>query len=245
MERDDTPVGRVLTRREALAVLGMSGITLLGGAPPRGTRSTKPPTPFPSCVVRPEQTEGPYFVDEKLNRSDIRSDPATGAVKEGVPLALALAVSSLKARACAPLAGAHVDIWHCDALGVYSDVEDRLFNTVGQRLLRGYQVTDAAGVARFKTIYPGWYPGRAVHVHFKIRTDPAAARGSEFTSQLYFADALTDRVHVRAPYASKGQRRGRNADDRIFPDGGDQLLLAPKAVGAGYAATFAIGLELG
>ena len=244
MDRDDSPVGRVLTRREALAVLGVSGLTLLGGRTLFGRAPADASRAFPSCVVRPEQTEGPYFVDEKLDRSDIRSDPATGTVKDGVPLALILAVSRLSEGACAPLAGAHVDIWHCDALGVYSDVEDPTFNTVGQRFLRGYQVTDAEGVARFQTIYPGWYPGRAVHIHFKIRTDPGAARGSEFTSQLYFDDALTTRVHARAPYASKGQRRDRNADDRFFVRGGDQLLLAPTPAGDGYTARFAVGLQM-
>lgn len=242
MHNDDSPVGRVLTRREALGVLGVSGLALLsdtrlGLALPRQGR------PGPACVVRPEQTEGPYFTDVKLNRSDIRSDPGTGVVKEGTPLALILAVSRVGEASCAPLAGAHVDIWHCDAEGVYSDVEDPGFNTVGQRFLRGYQVTDAAGEARFQTIYPGWYSGRAVHIHFKIRTDPGAARGLEFTSQLYFDDALNNRVFSRAPYATQGQRRGRNADDRLFADGGDQLLLAPTRAGNGYMARFDVGLQ--
>ncbi len=244
MEQDDVPIGRVLTRRDALAVLGVSGITLLGAHRARGGRFPDPVDPLPVCVVRPEQTEGPYFVDEKLNRSDIRTDPATGALKEGVPLALTLAVSRLSAGACVPLAGAHVDVWHCDALGVYSDVRDPHFNTVGQRFLRGYQLTDASGLVRFQTIYPGWYPGRTVHVHFKIRTHPAAARGFAFTSQLYFDDALTTRVHALLPYASKGQRTGRNPDDGIYRQGGDQLVLAPAASGPGYAATFPIGLHL-
>lgn len=242
MDSDDSPIGRVLTRREALAVLGASSLAVLG-ARTRGSLGRSGPGGLPSCIVRPEQTEGPYFVDEKLNRSDIRSDPATGARKEGTALALVLAVSGLRDRACAPVAGAHVDLWHCDALGLYSDVEDPGFNTVGQRFLRGYQVTDANGEVRFRTIYPGWYSGRTVHIHFKVRTDPGAARGSAFTSQLYFDDALTSRVHARMPYAAKGRRRDRNADDRIFARGGDQLLLAPKAAGDGYTARFAVGLQ--
>ena len=84
-----------------------------------------------------------------------------------------------------------------------SDVTDPSFNSVGKKFLRGHQMTDAAGVARFTTIYPGWYPGRTVHIHFKIRTEPAAARGYEFASQLYFDDALTDRVHARDPIRPK------------------------------------------
>jgi len=137
-----------------------------------------------------------------------------------------------------------VDIWHCDAQGVYSDVQDPEFNTIGQKFLRGYQITDARGEARFVTLYPGWYPGRTVHIHFKIRTAPVAQRSFEFTSQLYFDDLLTDRVHTAPPYASKGPRTSRNQHDWIFRRGGDQLMLAPTTSADGYAASFAIGLQL-
>ena len=245
MDRDDAPVGRVLTRREALAGLGVSALALLDGRTRRALAWTGSGRRVPACVVRPEQTAGPYFVDQKLNRSDIRSDPGSGVLKEGTPLHLVLAVSGLREGGCAPLAGAHVDVWHCDALGVYSGVEDPGFSTVGQSFLRGYQLTDDVGEARFRTIYPGWYPGRTVHIHFKIRTDPGAAQGLEFTSQLYFNDGLTSRVHSRMPYAAKGEQRDRNSDDRIFARGGDQLLLAPRTVGDGYVARFDVGLQLG
>ena len=89
------------------------------------------------------------------------------------------------------MAGAMVDICQCDAIGVYSDVRatNGFFNTGGQRFLRGYQVTDASGVAKFTTVYPGWYQGRSVHIHFKIRTN-AGGRNAEFVSQLYFDDAF-------------------------------------------------------
>jgi protocatechuate 3,4-dioxygenase beta subunit len=197
---------------------------------------------LPSCIVRPEMTEGPYFVDEMLNRSDIRPDPSTGEVKEGLPLQITMRVSQI-GDACAPLAGAQVDIWHCDALGVYSDTTDPGFDTVGQKFLRGYQVTDAHGVAQFTTIYPGWYQGRTVHIHFKIRTDPNSEVGEEFTSQLFFDDSLTDQVHAQEPYAGKGQRTLRNDGDGIFREGGDQLLLQLTPTGEGYAATFDIGLQ--
>lgn len=198
----------------------------------------------PSCVLRPEQTEGPYFVDERLHRSDIRSDPSDGSITAGTPLALTLAISRVNAGVCHPLADAQVDIWHCDAQGMYSDVRDRRFNTVGRKFCRGYQITDARGEARFLTIYPGWYEGRTVHIHVKIRTAPLAERRFEFTSQMYFHDDLTDRVHADAPYAANGRRTERNQDDRIFRRGGDQLMLAPMATSDGYTATFAIGLQL-
>jgi protocatechuate 3,4-dioxygenase beta subunit len=243
MTHDDTPVGRLLSRREIVALLGTTGAAWLMG-PWLRTGSTGDGPPVPSCVVRPEQTEGPYFVDERLHRSDIRSDPTDGRVVPGVPLALTILVSRLGANECAPLAGAQLDIWHCDALGVYSDVRDPGFDTVGRKFLRGYQVTDARGAARFMTVYPGWYSGRTVHIHFKIRTELSAGRAREFTSQLYFDDALTDRVHTVAPYADKGHRTTRNPDDRIFQRGGELLTLSPTEAADGYRASFAIGLQM-
>jgi protocatechuate 3,4-dioxygenase beta subunit len=244
-DRDDLPVGRLLSRREALTVLGASGLVLLSGGTPQARAWAAPGRGVPACVARPEQTEGPYFVDEMLNRSDIRSDPGSGVLKEGTPLDLTLAVSAIREGSCAPLAGAHVDIWHCDATGVYSGVQDPGFDTRGQSFLRGYQITNEAGEARFRTIYPGWYSGRTVHIHFKVRTDPKAAQGHEFTSQLYFDDALTTRVFARMPYAAKTGRRDLNADDSIFARGGDQLMVAPKVAGDGYAARFELGLQVG
>jgi protocatechuate 3,4-dioxygenase beta subunit len=243
MDLDDLPVGRVLGRREALAALGAAGLALVADRwLPTSLLSAQTPR-VPGCVVRPEQTEGPYFVDGMLDRSDIRSDPATREVKPGTPLVLTLAISSLRGDACTPLPGAHVDIWHCDALGVYSGVKDPHFDTTGHHYLRGYQITDAKGEARFRTIYPGWYSGRAVHIHFKVRTDPAAERGHGFTSQLYFDDALTTRVQRASPYAGKTGRRTMNAEDEIFPNGGDQLVLAPERSGDGWAARFGLALQ--
>jgi len=199
------------------------------------------------CVVAPEQTEGPYFVDEKLNRSDVRSDPSDGKVKEGVPLRLVIRVFRTDRATCVPLAGAVVDVWQCDALGVYSDVRDTngFFDTRGQKFLRGYQATSGAGVAEFLTIYPGWYQGRTVHIHFKVRTDPSSPQGYEFTSQLYFDDAVTDRVLTRAPYASKGARTVRNGGDGIYRQGGDRLMLRLAEDGDGYVGTFDIALDMG
>ena len=245
MDRDDAPVGRVLSRREVLTVLGASGLALLAGDSRDPQVWAQSRGRLPACIARPEQTAGPYFVDVKLNRSDIRPDAASGVAKEGTPLDLILAVSALRAGSCSPLAGAHVDLWHCDADGLYSGVEDPGFNTVGQSFLRGYQLTDRTGEVRFRTIYPGWYRGRAVHIHFKVRTEPASERGHEFTSQLYFDESVTTRVYSRMPYAAKGGRYDRNADDEIFTRGGDQLLVRPTAAGDGYAARFEVGLQLG
>ncbi len=243
MTHEDESAARLLSRREVVAFLGATGVAWLMAGSLNTSRAVAS-TPGPSCVVRPEQTEGPYFVDERLNRSDIRSDPTDGRVKSGMPLALTLQVSRLNAGDCRPLGGAQVDIWHCDAAGIYSDVQDRSFNTIGQKFLRGYQITDARGEARFVTLYPGWYAGRTVHLHFKIRTAPNARQSFEFTSQLYFDDELTDRVHAAPPYASRGPRTTRNRQDGIFQRGGDQLMLAPTTTAEGYAATFAIGLQL-
>lgn len=240
---DDVPVGQLLSRREAVAILGATGVAWLAGGAIAPRRAHAWPHGL-SCVARPEQTEGPYFVDERLNRTDIRSDPANGEVKAGAPLALTMLVSRVAANECRPLAGAQVDLWQCDAVGLYSDVKDPRFNTVGQKFLRGYQTTDAHGAVRFLTVYPGWYPGRTVHLHFKVRTEPSAQRGHEFTSQLYFDDVLTDRVHAAAPYASKGQRTARNRDDRIFRRGGDQLMLDVTESGGTYSASFALGLQI-
>jgi len=264
MDNDDRQVGRILSRREVLALFGAAGITLLVGCGPQqsGSRATtqapstgaaaqvpttaavaatQAPTTaaaaaVPACVVRPEVTEGPYYVNENLVRSDIRSDPSTGAVKDGTPLVLTFNVSQVASSGCTPLQSATVDVWHCDAAGQYSDVSDRSFNTVGQKWLRGSQVTDANGVATFTTIYPGWYAGRAVHIHFKVHPDAS----SEFTSQLFFDDALSDQVFTQPPYASKGQHDTPNSKDSIYKD---ELLLTVTKTDQGYAATFDIGMQ--
>ena len=244
MERDSRPPRPLLSRRRVLAALGAGGAALLAGraASPAAAAELKGDAPR-MCVVTPEQTEGPYYVESRLNRSDIRSDPLEGIRREGVPLVLALRVLKVERGGCEPLNGAMVDIWQCDARGVYSDVADPRFNTVGKRFLRGYQLTDPDGRVRFTTIYPGWYPGRAVHIHFKVRVK-GEDKGYGFTSQFYFDDALTDRVHARAPYAERGNQRTRNSEDALYRRGGKQLTLAVTETSEGLAAAFDIGLKL-
>ncbi len=296
-DTDDRPIGRILSRREVLTLLGVSAAALLAGcgsagetptgnaptvspAPPEApaTSATQPepspmatlapaatssqpstivpaaPTvstdagvsrPVPACVVRPEQTEGPYFVDTQMNRADIRSDPASGVVKEGLPLLLTFVVSQISSAGCTPLSGAMVDIWHCDAQGFYSGVRDPRLDTRGQQWLRGYQMTDADGIATFTTIYPGWYPGRTVHIHFKIRATNATGQVYDFTSQLYFDDTISDTVFAQAPYAGRGRRTTLNQNDGIFRQSGSQLMLNLTPIDQGYAATFEIGVDLG
>jgi protocatechuate 3,4-dioxygenase beta subunit len=245
-----TPGTRQLSRREMLCCTGATVVTALIGSSP-GPSGAGGPTgtaavAAPACVVRLQQTEGPYFVDEQLNRSDIRSDPSDGSVKEGVPVRLGFHVSRITGSACTPLNGAVVDVWQCDALGMYSDVPDinESFDTRGKKFLRGYQTTDAHGTAQFITIYPGWYPGRTVHIHFKIRTNPAGQPGFEFTSQLYFDEAITDHVHAQAPYATKGLRPLKNNRDYIFRSGGSELMLLLTKDAQGYIGTFDIGLQI-
>jgi protocatechuate 3,4-dioxygenase beta subunit len=138
-------------------------------------------------------------------------------------------------NSCAALPNAQVDIWHCDASGLYSDVAQN--GTSGQKFLRGYQLTNTSGIANFVTIYPGWYSGRAVHIHFKIRLNNLV-----FTSQLFFDDNFTDLVYALAPYNTRGARNTRNSNDNIYGTNGSQLQLNVTQSGGVYSATFDIGL---
>ena len=249
---DDKPIGRVLSRREVLTLLGGAGAAFIVGTGFKNLRMAQTPsvtpvgTALPSCVVKPAKTEGPYFVDEMLNRSDIRVEPSDGSIKEGALLQLVFQVMKVNGDTCEALEGAQVDVWHCDAAGLYSD--ESANNTVGQKFLRGYQVTDKLGAAAFTTIYPGWYQGRTVHIHFKIRTDPSSSSGYEFTSQLFFDEKMTDTIYADAPYSARPGRTTLNANDGIFSTDGDTLTLnvvknEDEKVG-GYKATFYIALDL-
>lgn len=244
MQNDDEIVGRLLSRRELVALFGSSAVAALAHrlSAYSGAHAQNAVAP---CVVLPQQTEGPYFLDSRLLRSDIRQDPATGLIKAGAPLAVSLNISQMKADgSCAALPGAEVHLWQCDAMGEYSGVKDRLFDNTGKTFLRGHQITDAAGAVSFTTIYPGWYPGRAVHIHFKVRTPAESARAYEFTSQFYFDEAFTDRVFKATPYSTHAGSRTRNEQDSIYRNGGSQLMLPVREAGNGYAAAFNVAMKV-
>ncbi len=229
---------RHFRRRETLAILGGAAGALV--LPPIALAQSA----F-DCVLAPEQTEGPYWVDERLNRSDIRVDPTNGSVKPGTLLTLTMTIHSVNGTACALLPGAQVDIWHCDAAGTYSDVA--MNNTVGQKFLRGYQVTDDAGTVSFTTIFPGWYRGRTVHIHFRVRTFSGTTMQDQFTAQLYFDDTITDQVFTQAPYNTRGSRDTRNANDMVLSGSGSRgnlLLLSLSQTADGYAASISVGVDI-
>jgi protocatechuate 3,4-dioxygenase beta subunit len=261
IDDDDRPVGRWLSRREVLALFGAGGVAVAAAACAPGATGSAGATAtpgasatasaiasasaaavasaIPSCVVVPELTEGPYYLDVDLERSDIRANTADGAVSEGAVLELGWLVSQVDGEACVPLEGVIVDVWHCDALGVYSGVQGD-----DGDFLRGHQKTDANGAAAFTTIYPGWYSGRAVHIHFKIRTDPDADAGFEATSQLFFDDALSAEVFSSGVYAAKGTQDTPNDADSIFGRSGGTTLLDIVRDGDVYRATFSLAIRI-
>ncbi|MDO8184585.1 hypothetical protein Q5424_13260 [Conexibacter sp. JD483] len=232
-----------LTRRQALTAAGAAagGGLLLGRTPVAALFGADPAQAASCASLTPEMTIGPYFVEEQLNRSDITTDQATGSALAGTPLALTLRLVD-EDDGCAPVAGAWVDVWHAAPSGKYSD--EQVEGTSGVTWLRGYQVSDAAGSVAFKTIWPGWYRGRTVHIHVRVRTFDAAGRATyDFTSQLFFDDALTDEVFAAAPYAARGTRDTRNAADDIYNGGGSSTRLQPTRSGDGWAASFTFGLS--
>lgn len=191
-----------------------------------------------SCTVRrlwAEQDEGPYHRESQPLRRDVVED------RNGVALQLGI---RLARDGDTPLRGASLEVWQCDALGRYSGFpppDSSVVVTAGtaprseyltdQTFLRGRQTADADGMVEFRTIYPGWYPGRTVHIHLMVHLDDAV-----LTSQLYFPDEVSDQVLARAPYDERQGRDTTNATDEIFPTGGDPALLDVSAVGDGYRA---------
>ncbi len=221
-----------LTRRGSLLKLGGLAAAVLGAGSLEAESAAGGPAGVASglvrCVLSPEQTEGPYYIANEKLRRDITEG------KKGAQLMLRATV--VDAATCKPIKEAAVDIWHCDAGGNYS-----AFSTPDQRTyLRGIQKTDANGLAIFKTIYPGWYQGRTVHIHVKVHVGGNVIH----TGQLYFPDAVTDRVYKRAPYSARPGRTTRNANDSIFVNGGSKSLVAVAANAAGgYTGRITMGVN--
>jgi protocatechuate 3,4-dioxygenase beta subunit len=183
------------------------------------------------CVLAPEQTEGPYYIPDEKIRRDITEG------KRGVPLALHATV--VDASTCRPISGAAVDVWHCDPGGVYSGFGA---GASSRTFLRGMQRTNAKGLAILKTIYPGWYPGRTVHIHVKVHVGGNVVH----TGQLYFPDTLTDKVYRRSPYKSRAGRTTRNSNDFVFANGGKNSMLSVKSDGSGgFVASIVMGVVRG
>lgn len=183
-----------------------------------------------ACTLYPEQTTGPYYLDLDLVRRDVTEG------RPGAPLRLELRV--LAADGCTPLRDVAVDIWHCDAAGVYSGFPGQLggLDTTGERFLRGTQLTDDDGRAVFDTIYPGWYPGRTTHIHFRVH--PSAR--TQATSQLYFPEDVTAAVYEQPPYLARGPKDTPNTADGVVRASGLPPLPAMAPAGAGWAATLTV-----
>jgi protocatechuate 3,4-dioxygenase beta subunit len=222
-----------LTRRGSLLRLGGFAAALLGagewkledaeGAGPAAVASGAV-----SCVLTPEQTEGPYYVpNERVRRNITDGHP-------GTPLLLRATV--VDASTCRPIRRAAVDVWHADAAGVYSGFGSGAAN---RTFMRGVQRTDAHGLALFRTVYPGWYPGRTVHIHVKVHIGGNVVH----TGQLYFPDAITDAAYRKAPYSGRPSRDTRNETDSVFRNGGRRSMLTVRKTGGTYIAAITMGVH--
>ena len=187
------------------------------------------------CRAWPEQEEGPYHRDLSTFRRDVVED------RSGWPLQLGI---RLLGADNAALSDTLVEIWHCDALGRYSgspppdqkvvvtaESAPRTEVAAEETFLRGRQLTDDAGMVEFRTIYPGWYPGRTVHIHTIVH-----ARAARFTTQLYFPEHVTDEVFAQAPYDQRSGRDTTNDTDEIFGQGGAAAVLDLHPAESGYRA---------
>jgi protocatechuate 3,4-dioxygenase beta subunit len=222
---------RRLTRRESLvAAGGLVAAALLPGAAEaeEGSGPAAVSSGAISCVLSPELTQGPYYVpNEKVRRN----------ITEGKPgVALELRLTVVDASTCKPVKGAAVDVWHADAGGAYSGA---IAGKAGTNFLRGVQRTDRNGLAAFTSIYPGWYPGRAVHIHVMVHLGGSVVH----TGQLFFPDTFSDAVYKRAPYSARPARDTRNAADAIYRNGGSRSRLAPKSSGSGFRAAITMGVH--
>jgi hypothetical protein len=255
MPKDRDRVIYLPNRREVL-IQGIAGALAVAGFWSR-TGTVFAGTPGVANGETPGLTEGPYWVDGQVERVDVRSDNSTGVVQAGLPLYLGLTLSQLSDSApytIVPLVGAKVDIWCCNAQGVYS--AEAVENTSTTDYLRGYQVTNAHGVVEFLTIYPGWYSGRTPHIHVRVRTyDATGTQTYNWTSQFFFDDATTNIVYAaNAAYARSQARDTTNATDGIFTgasangspesEAGDYMLLKLADDGSRAIGSFHIVLDL-
>jgi protocatechuate 3,4-dioxygenase beta subunit len=223
------------------SVLGLLAVTAAGGAftPPAALAATGAPAKLIAgaglCSIMAEATEGPFYFDPKLERRDVSEG------LPGLPLKLRLQVVD---AACAPITGARVDIWHCDALGRYSGYPGQGdggdIDTSGETFLRGVQMTDAEGIATFETIYPGWYRGRTTHIHFKAFPD----KGSVLTGQLYFPDEVSDEIYrTLSPYRDRGSSRDTtNGEDRIARAAGRSAIAETERDGQALEAALVVAV---
>lgn len=236
----DSYAKRSVTRRQslgALTVAGAAALPLGAQAQPAAANRLLPGADV--CILTPQADEGPFYFDPKLERVDITEG------KMGVPLGLQLQV--VEARDCAPVKGARVDVWHADALGYYSGYDGqsdgRTISTKGQRFLRGSQFSDDTGLARFTTIYPGWYQGRTTHIHCKI----FLADKTVLTAQLYFPDALSEYIYKNVrPYNARVRDRDTiNANDMLVrsSDAGRASFCSIKEEADRYLASLLIGID--
>jgi protocatechuate 3,4-dioxygenase beta subunit len=227
-----------LSRREVFAALSLPAANALTGA--ANAAAPADAGAFGDvCFLTPQSIEGPYYLDPRLVRAQIAED------RTGVPLRVDLRV--IDGATCKPSEHARVDIWHADARGVYSGYEGQGdkqdLSTVGQKFLRGTQFTDGRGAVRFATIYPGWYEGRATHIHFKVLLDDR----NVLTGQMYFPDALNEFIYANVPaYADRLKPRAVvNANDQFanFHDPSRLSFCAVKEERDCYAASLVLGVD--
>ena len=223
-----------LTRRGSLVRLGGLLATAVGAAglkieTSEGAGPAAVASGDVTCVLTPEQTEGPYYIANEALRRNITDG------RPGTPLVLRAFV--VNASTCKPIKGAAVDIWHADAGGVYSGFGQGAAN---RTFMRGIQRTNAKGLALFRTVYPGWYQGRTVHIHVKVHLGGNVLH----TGQLYFPDTVTDAVYRKAPYTSRPNRDVRNAADSIYRNGGKRSQVSVTKNSAGvYVASIVMGVH--
>ncbi len=217
-----------LNRRDVLKTVGGAGLAAVFGA--RALQYLgEDAEAATTCLLTPEATEGPYWVDGALSRRNVTEG------KAGLPVVIRFTV--LNAKTCKPIRNADVEIWHCDALGNYSAV-----NGSTTRYLRGHQRSNATGRAEFLTIFPGWYQGRTPHIHMKV-----SVGGNEVhTGQVFFNEKITSTVYKQAPYRSRGSYDTPHANDGIYSQAGGSRaeLKLTRRTGAlrGYVGTIAIGV---